>query len=307
MLSCSPAETEVNLCITRAASTPRLRTSRPIRRRSRNFRSGTKQRFPSRDPDHGPMRTLNKDTSSKAARNLGCSPKMPSMMRTALFGSFRMLPVFSWMVPVLKQNFGSSTGFPVIKASRSCLILSMRSESGSSKLSSPFASRGWEGSARALKYMSHSKGRASQPRACKCSASRALKVVFPLDEGPATTTTQDFSLAAVAMRSLSSPRKLFCIVSACKATWVCSLAFAASLHSFTPTLMGRGSPSLPNSPGTSAERSTLGPRSLKCPAFSATWISQGTPAREPGSAQGDTAGVRKTCRAPELSPLRCTA
>ena len=65
------------------------------------------------------------------------------------------------MVPVLKQNFGSSTGFPVIKASRSsqqaeavqdgvssrekeavavtycarsrpsCLILSMRSESGS--------------------------------------------------------------------------------------------------------------------------------------------------------------------------------
>mmetsp|Transcript_18100 Transcript_18100/g.33972 ORF Transcript_18100/g.33972 Transcript_18100/m.33972 type:complete len:215 (-) Transcript_18100:324-968(-) len=214
MFSCSPADTEVNLCITRAASTPRLRTSRPIRRKRRNFRSGTRHRFPKRAPDQGPISTLKSETPSKASRNFGCKPKMPSIMRTALSGSFRMLPVFSWMVPVLKQNLGNSTGLPAVSASRSSLILSMRKEPGSSKFSSPFASRGCVGSARALKYMSHSKGRASHPRACKCRASRAAKVVFPLEEGPATTTTQDFSLAAVAILELSSAKKLFCIVSA---------------------------------------------------------------------------------------------
>ena len=163
MFICSPAATDENLCITRAASTPRVRTSRPMRRSRRNFLSGMTHRLPRRAPDQGPINTLKRLTFPKADRNFGCNPKMPSMISTACFGSCRMLPVFSWMVPVLKQNFGSSTALPSRSASKSSLIFSILRDPGSSKFSSPLASCGCVGSARAL--ISHSKGRASKPLA----------------------------------------------------------------------------------------------------------------------------------------------
>mmetsp|Transcript_108183 Transcript_108183/g.304773 ORF Transcript_108183/g.304773 Transcript_108183/m.304773 type:complete len:318 (+) Transcript_108183:809-1762(+) len=155
--------------------------------------------------------------------------------------------------------------------------------------------------------MSHSRGWASMPRAWMCKASRELKVVLPLEEGPATTTTQARFSATAAICALTSARLFSCMVSACKATLVCPFALAATLHSTAPMSMARNGPKRPICPAANARRSVSGPTRWNCPGAEPARICQGTAASAPGAVTLATAGVRKRVPACTQGPLTLIA